>query len=352
MTTPRHTLALLSLLAFLSPLRAVDPDYPVNNFSLTERNGRTVTKADLLGKVWIGSFVLVRCPDGKCPQVTQTMQKLQKDFASRKDVVLVTFTIDPDGDAPDELKRYADAHDADPDKWLFLTGSEDTIDGLMRSVYVRAGKDAKAAKEHALRLVVVDKEGTMRGSYIGMKPTTGDTAADDEIFDKEMKRLRRQVKALSPPELPAFMPRDVPAFNATLNAISGCLLVLGFFCIRLRWVRVHATLMLSAIAVSALFLASYLYFHLVVKQGEHTSFAEQVPDAPASVGYLYYTILISHVFLAMPTAPLALTAAYLGLRGKILGHVRLVKWTFPIWLYVSITGVVVYWMLYRLYPGP
>ena len=348
MTTPRRILALAALLVLLPALRATDPDYPVKDFSLTERNGRTVTKADLLGKVWIASFVLVRCPDGKCPQVTRTVQQLQKDFASRKDVVLVTFTVDPDRDTPDELKRYADAHDADPDKWLFLTGSEDTIDGLMRSMHIRAGKDAKATREHALRLVVVDKEGTMRGSYLGMKPATGDTGADDEIFDKEMKRLRRQVKALSPPEMPAFMPRDVPAFNATLNAISGCLLVLGFFCIRLRWVRIHATLMLSAIAVSALFLASYLYFHLVIRGGQETRFADQAPDAPASVGYLYYTILISHILLAIPTVVLAPTAAYLGLRGKILGHVRLVKWTFPIWLYVSITGVVVYWMLYRL----
>jgi protein SCO1/2/putative membrane protein len=352
-TTPRRFLALAALLALLPALRAADDmDYPVKDFSLTERNGRTVTKADLLGKVWIGSFVLVRCPGGECPRVTRTMQQLQKDFASRKDVLLVTFTIDPDKYSPAELKRYVEDHDVDPDKWLFLTGSEDTIDTLMRSVYVRAGEGAKKVRDHALRLIVVDKKGTMRGSYIGLKPTTGDPAADDEIFDKEMKHLRRQVKALSPPELPAFMPRDVPAFNATLNAISGCLLVLGFFCIRLRWVRLHATLMLSAIAVSALFLASYLYFHLVIRGGQETRFADQAPDAPASVGYLYYTILISHIILAIPTVVLAPTAAYLGLWGKILGHVRLVKWTFPIWLYVSVTGVVVYWMLYRLYPGP
>ena len=72
---------------------------------------------------------------------------------------------------------------------------------------------------------------------------------------------------------------------------------------------------------------------------------------PHGVGTLYYTILISHIILAIPTVPLALVSAYLGLRGRILGHVRLVKWTFPIWLYVSVTGVVVYWMLYRLYPA-
>jgi protein SCO1 len=336
-------LALATLLTAIPPLRAADDDisFPVKDFALTERSGRKVTKDDLLGKVWIASFVLVRCPDGKCPQVTQTMQRLQTELKRRNDVLLVTFTVDPDRDTPDELKRYADAYQADPDRWLFLTGNEDTIDELMRAMYVR-GKGGKQAKEHALRLVVVDKQGIMRGSYLGMKPTTGDSAADDEIFDNEMKRLRRQVNVLTASEFPAF--------NATLNAISGGLLVLGYLCIRRRWVRVHATLMLSALAVSAVFLASYLYFHLVIKRGVETRFADQAPDAPAWVGYLYYTILISHIILAIPTVPLALGSAYLGLRGRILGHVRLVKWTFPIWLYVSITGVVVYWMLYRLYP--
>jgi protein SCO1/2 len=347
--TLRRLCPLLALLAFLPPLRAAyDISYPVADFSLTERSGRTVTKADLLGKVWIGSFVLVRCPDGKCPQVTGTMEQFQKDFAARKDVELVTFTVDPDRDTPDELKRYAETFHADPDKWLFLTGDEDTIHGLMRSVYIRAGEGGKKTKEHALRLIVVDKQGMMRGSYLGMKPATGDAGADDEIFAAEMKRLRVQVNSLSSPELPAFMPRDVPAFNATLNAASACLIVLGYLCIRRRWVRVHATLMLSAVAVSTVFLASYLYFHLVIRQGVPTRFADRAPDAPGWVGTLYMVILISHTILAVPAAPMVLTSAYLGLRGKILSHVRLVKWTFPIWLYVSVTGVVVYYMLYRL----
>lgn len=145
---------------------------------------------------------------------------------------------------------------------------------------------------------------------------------------------------------------DLPAFNATLNAISGGLLALGYLAVRRRWVRVHAAFMLSALAVSTVFLASYLYFHLVVKRGVETRFADRAPDAPGWVGTLYYTILVSHIILAIPTVPLALVSAYLGLRGRIRSHVRLVKWTFPIWLYVSVTGVVVYWMLYRLYPEP
>lgn len=336
-------LALICFLVAITPLHAANDDlsYPLADFTLKDLTGQPISKADLYGKVWIASFVLVRCPDGKCPRVTQTMQKLQNELKAREDVLLVTFTIDPDRDAPGELKTYADGHEADPEKWLFLTGSEDTIDQLMRSVYLRAGEGARAAKDHALRLVVVDKQGKMRGSYIGLKPTTGDSGADDELFDNEMKRLRQKVNSLASPAI-------LPAFNATLNALSGCLLVLGYLSVRRRWLRIHAAFMLSALAVSTVFLASYLYFHLVIKRGVETRFADQAPDAAAWVGYLYYTILISHIILAIPTVPLALGSAYLGLRGRILGHIRLVKWTFPIWLYVSITGVVVYWMLYRL----
>ena len=189
--------ALATLLGCAGSVRPPDDDvsYPVKDFELTERSGRKVTKTDLLGKVWIASFVLTRCRDGKCQQVTQTMQRLQKELGSGKDVLLVTFTVDPDRDTPDELKQYADRHGADPEKWLFLTGEEDTIDRLMRSVYLRAGDRAKAEKEHGPRLVVVDKEGNMRGSYIGMKPTTAD-GAGEELFDNEMKRLREKVNTL------------------------------------------------------------------------------------------------------------------------------------------------------------
>ena len=213
------------------------------------------------------------------------------------------------------------------------------------------GEGAKKGKEHGLRLIVVDKHGVVRGSYLGLKPNTGDAEADAVFFENDMRHLRRQVDSLLEPERPAFLPRDVPAFNAALNGLSAALMLVGFACIRQRWVRMHAACMLTAIAVSAVFLTSYLYFHLIIKEGRPTRFADQAPDAPVWVGNLYLTVLISHTILAIPAAPLALVSAYFGLRGKILRHVRLVRFTFPIWLYVSLTGVVVYWMLYRLYPS-
>ncbi len=107
--------------------------------------------------------------------------------------------------------------------------------------------------------------------------------------------------------------------------------------------------MLTALVVSVVFLTSYLYFHIVIRHAVPTTFKDQQPAAPSWVGLAYYILLGSHTVLAAATAPLALVTAYLGLRGKLARHVGIARWTLPIWLYVSVTGVVVYWMLYRLY---
>lgn len=140
-----------------------------------------------------------------------------------------------------------------------------------------------------------------------------------------------------------------PEINASLNALAAVLLVAGYVAIKIRWIQLHKVCMLAAVVVSTLFLSSYLYYHFAVLKGKATYFADRAPSAPDWVRYLYYAVLGSHTLLAMPTAPLALVTAWLGLRGTIDRHVRLARWTLPIWLYVAVTGVVVYWMLYRLY---
>ena len=140
-----------------------------------------------------------------------------------------------------------------------------------------------------------------------------------------------------------------PGLNATLNGLSGVLLVVGYVAIKRRLVALHKASMLTALGVSAVFLASYLYYHLVMGAGA-TRFAERNPTAPDAVAYLYYGLLVTHTLLAATVAPLALVTAYFGLRDRLAKHVRIAWWTLPIWLYVSVTGVVVYWMLYRLYP--
>ncbi len=144
-------------------------------------------------------------------------------------------------------------------------------------------------------------------------------------------------------------PESFPALNAFLNGFSLLLLTSGYVAIRCKQRTLHAACMLSALGVSVVFLASYLYYHIVIREGKATHFEEQAPDAPEWVRLVYLTILWSHIFLAAITPFLALFTAYQGLRGRLQRHVRIARWTLPIWLYVSITGVIVYWMLYRLY---
>jgi protein SCO1 len=169
------------------------------DFTLTERSGRKVTSDDLAGKVWIASFIVTRCPDGKCPQVTQTMKRLQSELANRRDVVLVTFTVDPKDD-PGELSRYADAHGADPDRWLFLTGLlEPELHKLLKDGFKVTAQRSASPKpgdefDHSSRLAVVDKQGNIRGYYDGIRPATASDAAAE--FDENLNRLKSKVAEL------------------------------------------------------------------------------------------------------------------------------------------------------------
>ena len=138
----------------------------------------------------------------------------------------------------------------------------------------------------------------------------------------------------------------LPHINASLNALATVLLLVAFLLIKRRQERAHKWVMLAAFAVSAVFLACYLTYHFNIEGGSK-KFPSYPPDP---VRYLYYGILLTHVVLAMTVPFLAIGSIYLGLADKRRGHVRLAKWAFPIWLYVSVTGVIVYLMLYQIYP--
>jgi putative membrane protein len=135
---------------------------------------------------------------------------------------------------------------------------------------------------------------------------------------------------------------DLATLNACLNATSGLLLVLGHRAIGRFEIDKHRRLMIAAAVTSAVFLVSYLTYHAKVGS---VHFGGQGIVRP-----VYFTILISHTVLAAAILPLALRTLYLGLRRRDEKHRRIARWTYPIWLYVSVTGVVVYIMLYRLYP--
>src|SRR5438105_12473470 len=99
---------------------------PVEDFALTERSERPVTRADLLGKVWVAAFGFTRCT-GPCPQVSGTMARLQAELAGQPDLRLVSFSVDPDHVTPGVLREYAQRFGADPQRWLYLTGPRDDM---------------------------------------------------------------------------------------------------------------------------------------------------------------------------------------------------------------------------------
>lgn len=133
-----------------------------------------------------------------------------------------------------------------------------------------------------------------------------------------------------------------PPLNATLNGIAGLFLVLGLILIKGGNRKGHAICMVSALAVSAVFLVCYVTFK-TLKRNVHTSFPDGYPVAEA----IYYPMLISHVILAIGMLPLIYLAVRHAMKGNFERHRRIVKWAYPIWLYVSVTGVLVYFFLYQ-----
>jgi uncharacterized membrane protein YozB (DUF420 family) len=136
----------------------------------------------------------------------------------------------------------------------------------------------------------------------------------------------------------------LPHLNAFLNATSAVLLLNGYAFIKRGRISAHRNCQVAAVCTSTLFLVSYLTYHYF--HGT-TRFAGQGIARP-----IYFTILISHTILAIVIVPLVLVTLYRAARGDFERHRRIARWTLPIWLYVSITGVVVYLMLYQIYPAP
>jgi putative membrane protein len=136
----------------------------------------------------------------------------------------------------------------------------------------------------------------------------------------------------------------LPELNALLNGTSAVLLLAGYLSIRHGRVAAHRACMLTAFGLSAAFLASYLWYHL--------HFGVVHFAGRGWIRALYFSILVPHTILAAAILPLALVTLFFALRRRFDRHKRIAHWTLPIWLFVSVTGVVIFWMLYRLYaPG-
>ena len=154
------------------------------DFSFTERSGQALSMKDLLGRVWIADFIFTSCA-GPCPLMSRHMQRLQTDLADLELLRLVSFTVDPDRDTPEVLRAYGERYDADPQRWLFLTGPMDRI----YDIAIKGFKiTVEAAREnnqiiHDTRFILVDAAGVIRGYY-------------DSTSTEALERLRRDASAL------------------------------------------------------------------------------------------------------------------------------------------------------------
>jgi putative membrane protein len=133
---------------------------------------------------------------------------------------------------------------------------------------------------------------------------------------------------------------DLPALNATLNGIAAIFLTVGYVFIRQRRIAQHRACMIAAFATSTLFLISYLIYHAHVGSRPFTG--------QGAIRVVYFVILITHVILAAAIVPLVLITLTRGLRSQFARHAAIARWTLPIWMYVSVTGVIVYLMLYQM----
>jgi protein SCO1/2/putative membrane protein len=301
---------------------------PLGTYRLTERSGRAVTERDLADRVWIAAFIFTRCPSS-CPRISSTMKSVQARL-SDTGVWLVSISVDPAHDTPKVLSDYASRIGADPDRWWFLTGPRADVyrlilDQFKVPVAESSPEDRRAGAEavsHSARLALVDRGNRVVGYF-----DSNDAAAIQEL----LKRAR---------QLDGGWATRLPAVNAFLNATSGILLLAGWSMIRARRVRGHATCMIASLVVSGLFLVSYLVYH---SQAGSVRFR-----GIGAVRYAYLTVLMSHTVLAAAVVPLIILTVARVVQRRYADHARMARLTFPVWMYVSITGVLVYWMLYHL----
>lgn len=400
------------------------PEEGIEDFSLTERSGRTVTKKDLLGKPWVACFVFTRCA-GPCPRVSGQFYQLQKDLKDL-DFKLVTITVDPENDTPAVLSRYAESVGADPEKWLFLTGDQKDIfrliqDSFLMPVQENTGPARKPGFEviHTTNVMLVDKDGRVLGKYNAVNDE--ELAALRKAVRKEVAKEKKESKEEPKPTEPAktedkekptekpgatsspktgmillsplmfptladrltsafFMQADseqpgveeeisvgdeivvepadaaaapawvmqLPTINAVLNGLATILLMVGYWFIRKGEKEKHKLTMLTAFGTSILFLGFYLLYHFALQS--YTGNASRKFEGQGLIRPIYYFILLTHVVLAAGVPVLAWVTIRRGLKQQWEAHRRIAKITFPIWLYVSITGVVIYFMLYHM-PG-
>ena len=351
----------------------------IGDFSLTDKSGENVTKQTLQGREWVAGFIFTRCK-GPCPTVVGQMKLLQKETG----VTLVIFTVQPEVDTPEVLRSFSKAYvpEASPNAtgqvphWYWLTGDRPQIYSLiMKSFKMPVAQAGEDDVIHSNNLMHVDEDGRVLGKYNAMeaaemallrrivqgkaprgkmmgsstpKPTgpqvevEGAQAAGLTITrpDSEHAGGDESDPATDQPDnaVPAWI-RSLPAVNASLNGLATILLLAGYVMIKSRRPTAHKVLMLSSFGTSIVFLACYLIYHFNVG-------SKKFPGEGA-IKTVYLLILVTHIILAMAVPVLASMTIYRAWRGQWERHRSIARITFPIWVYVSVTGVIIYLMLYQ-----
>jgi protein SCO1/2/putative membrane protein len=287
------------------------------------------------------------------------------------------------------MKEFAGIWGARPDRWLFLTGTSDQVWKLIRegfkvAAWENVGTERLPGMEfaHSNHLIHVDSDGRILGRYdsgVDAELTTlkrvlkGDIstplkhqpATQDALAALRARQAEAAVETSAPPadpleKLPAWA-RRLPALNALLNGLASVLLLFGFGAIKLGKIRAHKRSMLTAFFVSVVFLASYVTYHYALH--EFAGIRGKPFPGTGLIRSIYLGILFSHVILAATVPVLAIISIRTGLKAWPAGaslellaerqaerrrHRRWATITFPIWLYVSVTGVIIYLMLYKL----
>lgn len=316
--------AVAALVGLVLKRRSPLPRAP--EFRVVERSGRPLARRDLLGEVWIADFVFARCPTA-CPAMNGAMFELRRRVPELK---VVTFTVDPDHDTPGYLAKWVGDMGLAQEGWSWGSGVSEAESQRIAEGFLQAAGREGTKIVHSERFVLVDRYGRIRGVFPVLDPTT---------FIRRPDALPRIETAVRELLAERWIPvKKLPKVNATLNFSSGVFLLIGLAFIKARRIAAHRAAMLLALACSAVFLASYLTAHYYMGS---TRYAGE-----GAMRTVYFAVLISHTVLAALIVPLAGITVFQAFRGNFDRHRAVARWTFPLWLYVSVTGVAIYLMLY------
>ncbi|HEU4339298.1 MAG TPA: DUF420 domain-containing protein [Planctomycetota bacterium] len=351
----------------------------LGDWKLTAEDGRPFGQADLAGKIWIADFIFTRCSTA-CPAMCKGMEAIIEKLPNDPRLRFISFSVDPDYDKPEVLQDYRKIWKEDP-RWRFVTGMwvyKLAYEGF-KVEEARPNPNATPGNEffHTQRIYLVDGEGQVRGHYLYdyEEPSTLPAMADaitrgaralletpdkvvDHVHDRrlflvdaqgalrgvydstEAAAAARDARrlALTPPKLVSV--RSLPRLNAVLNFTSFLFLSAGLAFILNRKIGAHKVAMTMALITSLVFLASYVTYHIQAGSVKY-----------AGTGWMrtaYFAILLSHTILAAIVAPMALVTVIRAWRGTFDRHVAIARWTLPVWMYVSLTGILVYLMLYQM----